>query len=316
MTITAAIQINGLNKVYSPKKGTTIHAVNELNLSVPTGHIFGFLGPNGAGKTTTIKMICGLIRPTSGTIYLNGYNIWEKRGAAMKQIGAVLEGTRNIHWALTAWDNLIYYGHLKGLRGKYLATRAEQILKELELWDRRKDLVRIFSRGMQQKVAVGCALIADPPVILLDEPTLGLDVQAARYVKNLVVRLASEFVKTVVLTTHQLDMAQDVCNRVAIINKGKVITDKPVDELLGLFREDYYQISIKEKMPVGSTFDHMTIDEKTDCTVLTGSIKDQTALYSLIDRLKSHQLTLLSVNRIEPNLEEIFIRVLDSGLKS
>jgi len=234
----------------------------------------------------------------------------------MKQIGAVLEGTRNIHWALTAWDNLIYYGHLKGLRGKYLATRAEQILKELELWDRRKDLVRIFSRGMQQKVAVGCALIADPPVILLDEPTLGLDVQAARYVKNLVVRLASEFAKTVVLTTHQLDMAQDVCNRVAIINKGKVITDKPVDELLGLFREDYYQISIKEKMPVGSTFDHMTIDEKTDCTVLTGSIKDQTALYSLIDRLKSHQLTLLSVNRIEPNLEEIFIRVLDSGLKS
>ena len=134
----------------------------------------------------------------------------------MHQIGAVLEGTRNIHWALSAWDNLIYYGHLKGVSGRKLADRAEKLLREMELWDRRNDLVRVFSRGMQQKIAVACALVADPPIILLDEPTLGLDVQAARTVKSLVGRLSNEYGKTVVLTTHQLDMAQTICDRMVM----------------------------------------------------------------------------------------------------
>lgn len=141
---------------------------------------------------------------------VNGHDVWRQRSAAVRQIGAVLEGTRNVHWPLSAWDNLIYFGHLKGMWGKKLAARAEQLLRRLALWDRRGDLVRTFSRGMQQKVAIACALTAAPPIVLLDEPTLGLDVQAARTVKDLVGRLAREQGKTVVLTTHQLDMAQEL----------------------------------------------------------------------------------------------------------
>jgi ABC-2 type transport system ATP-binding protein len=227
-----------------------------------------------------------------------------------------LEGTRNIHWDLSAWDNLLYYGHLKGVWGEKLAHRAEELLREMELWDRRKELVRVFSRGMQQKIAVACALIADPPIILLDEPTLGLDVQAARTVKSLVSRLSQEYGKTVVLTTHQLDMAQALCDRIAIINKGQVIADQPTKQLLGSFREEYYQIKVDGKLPAGagSTFEKMTVEEKEDYTLLSGPVKDQASLYHLLEQLQALNLTLLSVNQTEPNLEEVFIRLIGSDL--
>jgi ABC-2 type transport system ATP-binding protein len=317
-TFQNAIQLDSLNKIYRSGKNSSIHAVKELNLTVPAGIIFGFLGPNGAGKTTTIKMICGLVRPTSGNIRVNGYDSWRQRSAAMRQIGAVLEGTRNIHWPLSAWDNLIYYGNLKGLWGRKLAERAEKLLHELDLWDRRNDLVRVFSRGMQQKVAVACALIADPPIILLDEPTLGLDVQAARAVKNLVSRLAQEYGKTVVLTTHQLDIAQALCDRLAIIHKGKLIVDQPTDKLLALFREEYYQIRVRGRLPAGtaSAFEGMTIEENEDSTLLSVPLDDPSSLYNLLDRLRVLNLSLISVNQAEPNLEEVFIRLIDTGAAS
>ena len=155
MAISDAIHISGLRKTYSTGKGVPIQAVKDINLSVPSDCIFGFLGPNGAGKTTTIKMICGLVKPTAGKILVNNMDVWQNRSSAMREIGAVLEGTRNVHWTLSAWDNLIYFGHLKGMWGKKLTERARWLLNEMDLWDRRDDLVRIFSRGMQQKVAVG-----------------------------------------------------------------------------------------------------------------------------------------------------------------
>jgi ABC-2 type transport system ATP-binding protein len=284
-----------------------------VSLSVQAGQVFGFLGPNGAGKTTTIKMICCLVKPTSGRATINGYNVWQRRGAAMRQIGAVLEGTRNVHWPLTAWDNLIYFGNLKGAWGRNLSRCAEQLLRELGLWDRRNDLVRTFSRGMQQKVAIACALIADPPILLLDEPTLGLDVQAARTAKEMVKRLAHERGKTVVLTTHQLDLAEELCDRVAIINKGRIIANEPVEELLNLFSEEYYQIKVEGRLPgTAPRFDGLHITEENGNTVLTGPIADQEALHAIFDRLRAMGLPLLSASRAEPDLEEVFVRMLET----
>jgi ABC-2 type transport system ATP-binding protein len=310
-----AIQLDGLSKTYHQRNGTAIEAVKRLNLTVSTGQVFGFLGPNGAGKTTTIKMICSLVRPTSGTVYVNGRDVFRQRGAAMRQIGAVLEGTRNVHWALSAWDNLIYFGHLKGVRGKGLHARAEQLLRELALWERRKDLVRTFSRGMQQKVAVACALIADPPIVLLDEPTLGLDVQAARAVKELVGRLAREQGKTVVLTTHQLDMAEELCERVAIISKGRIIADHSVEELLEIFGEEYYRIKVGGHLPAetAARFDTFTVEVEDEDTTLTGPIADQDALHAILGQLRDLGLPLISVSRAEPDLEEVFVRMLDAA---
>jgi ABC-2 type transport system ATP-binding protein len=307
-----AIQIERLCKTYAQRNGEPIHAVRDLSLGVPLGQVFGFLGPNGAGKTTTLKTLCGLVQPTSGRVWVNGVDPWRRRGAAVRQIGAVLEGTRNVHWTLTAWNNLLYFGHLKGLRGRALAERAERLLRELELWERRKDLVRTFSRGMQQKVAVACALIADPPVVLLDEPTLGLDVQAARGVKELVARMAQEQEKTVVLTTHQLDLAEELCDRVAIIRQGTLIADQPVPELLQLFSGEYYEIRVEGHLPpeLAAQLGTLSVREQNGQTLLAGDIADQAALYAILDRLRAAGLPLVAAQRAEPDLEEVFVRLL------
>lgn len=309
------IEIAGLSKIYRQRNGDPIQAVQNLNLSVPRGQVFGFLGPNGAGKTTTIKMICNLVKPTSGRVKVGGHDVWRARSAAMRQIGAVLEGTRNVYWPLSAWNNLVYFGHLKGLSGEALVKRAERLLRELDLWAWRDGLVRAFSRGMQQKVAIACALVADPPVILLDEPTLGLDVQAARVVKRLVVKLAQEEGKTVVLTTHQLGLAEELCDRVAIIDQGRVIADRPIEELLELFREEHYRIKVGGRLSSGaiSRLPGLTVREENDDTVLSGPVADQNSLYDILLQLRDHGHPLLSVQQAEPDLEQVFVQLLDAA---
>lgn len=307
-----AIEINDLSKKYRVRgEEKWLTAVEPINLTVPRGQVFGFLGTNGAGKTTTIKMICGLITPDTGGVRVNGYDVLRQRKEAMKQIGAVLEGTRNIYWRLSALENILYFGRLKNFTGKQLKAEAERLLAELGLWERRNDRIRTFSRGMQQKVAIACALIADPPIVLLDEPTLGLDVQAAVTVKQWVKQLAREQKRTIILTTHQLDMAEQLCDRVAIIRKGQLLTDQPLANLLAVHKERY-QIRIKGHverqnldMPEG-----LSCRYEQDDTLLVGTIEDQNALHTLLNQLRALDLPLRSVTQVEPNLEEVFINMI------
>jgi ABC-2 type transport system ATP-binding protein len=307
-----AIEMISLSKTYPKRKGPPVQAVVDLSLAIPPGQVFGFLGPNGAGKTTTIKMMCGLVTPTTGVARLNGYDVSTRRGDAMRQVGVVLEGTRSVYWRMSAWENLMYFGRLKGRRGKELKARAEWLLEELDLWDRRKDTVREFSRGMQQKVSIACALVADPPIVLLDEPTLGLDVQSARTVKEWIRRLASEQGKTVLLTTHQLDMAKELCDQVAIMNEGRLIADRPVGELLALFREEHYRIRVRGSVNGSlSPLEGLTVSEADGESVITGPISDQEHLHDVLERVRSLGLPLLSVERAEPDLEDVFIRLLE-----
>ena len=185
------------------------------------------------------------------------------------------------------------------------------MLSELGLWERRNDRIRTFSRGMQQKVAIACALIADPPIVLLDEPTLGLDIQAAVTVKRWVKELAREQQKTVVLTTHQLDMAEQLCDRVAIIRKGELLTDKPLTDLL-TFHKERYQIRIKGHMerelidlPAGMSCKH-----ENEQTTFAGPVESKRVLYTLLGQLDALNAPLHSVVRVEPNLEEVFINLI------
>src|SRR5690348_13580342 len=152
--------------------------------------------------------------------------------------------------------------------------RAEQLLRELDLCERRKDPVRTFSRGMQQKLAIACALVADPPIVLLDEPTLGLDVQATRIMKNWILRLAKEQGRTVILTTHQLDMAQELCDRVAIMRRGRLVTDQPLQELLHLFSREHYQLRVRGELSASQValFPDMTLRCEQGESILTGPI--------------------------------------------
>ena len=310
----AAIEIESLSKTFRSRGGNDVEAVSRLDLTVESGQVFGFLGSNGAGKTTTIKMACGLVQPTTGTVRLNGYDVRRQRGQAMQQIGAVLEGTRNVYWRMNAWQNLLYFGRIKGVTsGRVLKARAEQLLRELDLWERRKDPVGEYSRGMQQKVAIAAALIADPPIVLLDEPTLGLDVQASRTVREWILQLTKERGKTVVLTTHQLDMAENLCDRVAIMSRGRLLAHRPTTELLDLFRREFYQIRLRgsiipndvEMMPGFSA------SQENGHTVLAGAVSEELSVFDLVDWARRAGLDLVSVTPAEPNLEEIFIELVE-----
>lgn len=308
----AAIELSGLGKAYGRGKNT-VTAVRPTTLAVPRGQVIGLLGPNGAGKTTIIKMIGGLITPTWGTITLDGYDVARQRGQAVRQIGAVLEGSRNVYWPMSAWENLMYFGQLKGLRGAEIKPRAQRLLTELGLWERRRQPVGSFSRGMQQKVAVAAALITDPPIILLDEPTLGLDVEAARTVKDWITRLARHEGKTVVLTTHQLETAQELSDRIAVIKEGEIIADLPTGELLARHAENRYTITVAG--PLGNLDDTLPegshVDTRVDSTRITLPDDNPDDLYKLLARVQWHEAHLLSVDQSRPRLEEVFIRLIN-----
>lgn len=306
-----AIQLRGLHKNYLRANGSSFKAVDNLTLEIPTGQVIGLLGPNGAGKTTTIKMICDIISPSEGSVTLNGYSVKDQRPQALSQFGAVLEGTRNIYWQLSPLQNLTYFGRLKGVRSKALTEQAHSLLQALDLVDKAHQPVGALSRGTQQKVAIACALIADPPIVLLDEPTLGLDVKASRTIKQWITELAQKYKKTVVLTTHQLDIAEQLCERIVIMNKGKLIADQPTQDLLNVFHEEHYQIAIagKVKEDVALLLPGMKMVQKDDHTLFTGAIINQEELYQKLNRIHDLKLPLLSVTRTKQNLEDVFMHL-------
>jgi ABC-2 type transport system ATP-binding protein len=302
-----AIETEGLTKVYR----SGLKAVDDVTLRVPAGQVFGLLGPNGAGKTTTIKMLAGLVTPTKGRVRLNGYDVQQQRSHAVRQIGAVLEGARNVYWSLSAWQNLMYFGQLKGLSGGSIRPRAEFLLRSLDLWERRDDLVGKFSRGMQQKVAIAAALIADPPIVLLDEPTLGLDVEAARTVKDWVAELARTHGKTLLLTTHQLHVAEELCTQIAIIRRGQIVTDVPKDELLSRFRrENAYRITLRGEVRDLRLPEHFDVGYEDRATVISGPVRHSRELYAVLDDLRDQDLHLVSVEQVQPDLEQVFLQLI------
>lgn len=172
------IEVRGIKKQYTKRKSKEIvTAVNDVSFDVHKGEVLGLLGPNGAGKTSTIKMICGLLKPDEGSIHINGLDIQKNRLRSLKHISAVLEGNRNLYWRLTVRENLEYFAGNRGQSRKEVAPQIEKLLQQFNLKEKEHELVQGLSRGMQQKLAIAVALLANTDVILLDEPTLGLDVE-------------------------------------------------------------------------------------------------------------------------------------------
>ena len=316
-----AIDIDRLAKVYQRKNREPIWAVNDVNLKVPQGQVFGLLGPNGAGKTTTIKMTCGLIKPSMGRIKLFGYNVEAERSDAMRQIGAVLEGARNISWRWTIWQNLMYLATLKGKTANEVTPRANQLLQELDLFGRKDQMAGQLSRGMQQKVAISCALIADPPIVLLDEPTLGLDVASARLIESWV-REQVEKGKTIILTTHQLDMAQRVCDNVAIMKKGVLSQPTPPQDLINAELQNNYTIRLRGKLDATPAqllnvphveFVETTYGQKEDITTIRCQATSANDMNNLLRALGSLGLTVVEISQDTPTLEDIFVRIVSNN---
>ena len=233
MTTTPVIAAENLVKRYRQgigKKSAT--AVDQVSFTIQPGEVFGFLGPNGSGKTTTIKMLCGLVVPTSGRVLINGVDVAKRRSEAVQTIGGVLEGNRNLYWRLSALENMEYYCGVRGIAFATVRESAFELLHLFDLLERKNDPVRHYSRGMQQRLALAVSLLTNPSILLLDEPTLGLDVDSTRIMIGQIRELAATRGITVFLTTHQMAVAQALCHRVAIMNQGRIIREDMLDGLL------------------------------------------------------------------------------------
>ncbi len=212
------------------KKFGDFTAVDNISFDVARGEIFAFLGPNGAGKTTTIKMLTTLLRPTSGSVSLDGLNPVTHQTAARKQFGIVFQDP-SVDDELTAYENMDFHGVLYSVPRTLRRERIEQLLKLFELWDRRKDYVKQFSGGMRRRLEIARSLLHTPKIIFLDEPTLGLDPQTRNQLWNHVKKLNEEEQVTLFLTTHYMEEAERVAHRIAIIDHGKIIAQGTPDDL-------------------------------------------------------------------------------------
>jgi ABC-2 type transport system ATP-binding protein len=212
-----AIEVHNLTRDFNH-----LRAVDQISFAVEPGEIFGFLGPNGAGKTTTIRMLTGQLRPTSGTAKVAGWDIVDQRQQLQSRIGVVFE-QQNIYERLSARDNLLFTARLYGVD----KPRVDEVLQKVGLAERTKEKVKKYSNGMKQRLLIARALLPNPEVIFLDEPTKGLDPGVARSIRNILLELAQRGI-TIFLTTHYMEEADQLSNRVAILDTGRVVAlDKP-----------------------------------------------------------------------------------------
>jgi ABC-2 type transport system ATP-binding protein len=207
------------------KRFDRLTAVEDLDLEVREGEVFGFLGPNGAGKTTTLRLLCALIAPTSGTAEVAGFRLGDQDEQIRASVGILTEAP-GLYERQSAWDNLLFFATLFGLTDAVARAQTERYLRLMGLWDRRDEAVATFSRGMKQKMAIARAAIHEPRIIFLDEPTTGLDPDAARTVREFIAQIRGEG-RTVFLCTHNLDEADRLCDRIAFFRRSVIRIDTP-----------------------------------------------------------------------------------------
>ena len=219
-----AIDVHNLTKKFRENI-----AVENLTFHVDKGEIFGLLGPNGAGKTTTVRMLCSLIAPTSGSVSINGYDIANVEGSmkARKVIGLVPDNV-GLYDSLSAVDNLEFYGRMYETPEKLVKENIEKYLRMLDLWEKRNQTVGTYSKGMKQKVAVARAIVHDPEILIMDEPTANLDPEASKTIRDFILELKREN-RTIMLNTHNLDEAQRICTKIGVLKTRLVALDTPAN---------------------------------------------------------------------------------------
>lgn len=207
-----------------------IEAVKGISFEVQPGQIFAFLGPNGAGKSTTIKMLTTMLEPTDGQLYLAGHDVTHEQAAARKSFGIVFQDP-SLEEELTAYENMQFHAVLYGIPKSEQAARIEELMRLVDLWERRDSLVRTYSGGMRRRLEIARGLLHHPKILFLDEPTLGLDTQTRNLLWQYVKRLSKSEGMTIFFTTHYLDEAEDVAERIAIIDHGLIIAEGTVAQL-------------------------------------------------------------------------------------
>jgi ABC-2 type transport system ATP-binding protein len=300
-------------------------AVDGIDLDIQEGEIFGLLGPNGAGKTTTIKMLCTLLEPTSGTARVNGYDVTRQANLVRQSLGAVLTGERSIYWKLTGRENLEYFAALYHIPGAIARERTQELLARFNLQDKADEYVERYSSGMKQRLAVARAMLANPPLLLLDEPTVGLDPQSARNLRELVLEIRQEG-RTVLLTTHYMEEADQLCDRVGVIDLGKIIAlDTPAHLKESVERLDIVRLEVENFDPaLTDALTQLPAVQNvaarhlgTDGTWAVGlhTVDSRAVLPGLIEIIGSRSGRIRHLQVAEPTLEDVFISLTGKQLR-
>lgn len=259
------IEVKNLKRNYklqnSEKK--TLEALKGISFSVKKGEIFGLLGPNGAGKSTTIKILSTMLLPTSGEVKVLGYDCETEENKIRNKINFVFGGERSLYWRLTAKENLVYFADLYKVSRNDQKKLIPQILELVGLKDASNNRVETYSKGMKQRLQIARCLINDPEVIFFDEPSIGLDPKGADDLKQLI-KLLANYGKTILLTTHYMKEAEELCDRIAIINHGQIIANGTLEELAGLISADK-----KEKIKWNKKDYHNNLDVTLEDIYLT-----------------------------------------------
>lgn len=308
-----AIEISNLTKRFE-----NVTALDNLSLAVKYGEIFGLLGPNGSGKTTTINIVSGLSRPTSGQVKVLGYDITENTNAVHAVLGAVPQETA-LYEELTAWTNMTIHADLYGVRRSEREQRIINMLNLVQLYERRDNRVSTFSGGMKRRLALARALLHDPKLLYLDEPTLGVDVQSRRALWDYILDLKKKG-KTILLTTNYLEEANALCDRLAILDHGRLVAIDTSSNLKRRYGDTI--IEIETTSPISQnivtrmrTLPGITKVHQNDKELKITSIGDNTSTIGQIVMLVTKETALRTISQREPNLDEIFLNLTGSALR-
>ncbi len=333
------IEASGLYKTYIEKRGLVrrkvkkVEALKGISFKVEKGTVFGLLGPNGAGKTTTVKILSTLLVPDKGRAWIMGYDVLEEPEKVREIIGVSLSVERGFFWKLTGYENLKYFGMLRGLSGRELDRRIRELMDLLGLLELGADtkFYEDFSLGMKARLSLARALIHDPPVLILDEPTLGLDPASSRHIRRLIVGLAHEEGRTVLITSHNMWEVEVICDNVAIISKGRIIAMGTVPELKRmvskeipieitsyagkLVSEDDLKKVVKEALSIGRVAVKVDKQGKVRIRILVENGMEDNVVNKALEALRAKGLRILEARIMEPSLEDVFIK-LTSGARS
>jgi ABC-2 type transport system ATP-binding protein len=330
-----AIKTINLTKTYkfktpntSPfnRKTHSLNAIDALNLNIKKGELFGLLGPNGAGKTTLVKILCTLLPPDNGTATVNGFDVAKQQMRVKQSIGTIFSvGERGFFWRLSGYSNLEFFAAINNVPRSGRQQRIMEVLELVGLHEKAFEVFQKYSGGMKRKLALARALLADPPILLLDEPTTGLDVTSSRNIRDFIKNdLSKKHGKTVLYTTHYIEEVSQMCDRVGIMNRGKIVALDTPDALRGMTKKGEVADIVVKNMSEAqvnslrglagvSSLASEVQDSVLGQTRLRVRLENVDALSMVLDFFFREQIKLVNFRQEEPTLEDAFIELTGAG---
>jgi len=321
-----AVETFDLSKAFETKekgKKRSVRAVDHVNIKVKESEFVGLLGPNGAGKTTLIKMLCTIILPDAGTAKINGYDLLKEPYAVRSSFGWFHgeTGGRSLYWRLNAEDNLQFYAYLQNVPRQVAEKRINALLEFFGLTEDRKKLVKEYSTGMKVRVMLARALLHNPPILFMDEPTIGLDTIGAVETRKLLKALNTELGKTIMFTSHNMFEVEQLCERVAIMRKGKIVADSPPSELREMLRDIHaVEVELKDDASPEKTAEALAAmpivkrvietRNNTHGYIIRLQVEDEyEAIPVLAEKLRTLGVRVSAIRQSEPTFEDIFVKL-------